>query len=292
MVAKRAPVLALVAAAILFGSAYPVAQRAFTDIPPLSFVAWRFLIAAVLLLALTFPTQTRIWRDGAIGGLLLFAGYGLQAVGLDRTSVVDTALFSGLHVVIAPLLVASVHRSRPSPWVVVAVVTSFIGVILATLDETFGPESGDVVVLLAALAFAGNIAHLATVASRHLLVPLIGIQYLVTALLAFAVALPTDGPALPTGPALAPVLFTGVAVAAGAYLMQLWAHTRLGAERTAAGLTLVPAMGLFGGVLMTGERLAVQAWIGAALIIGAVAIVMARNHDLDTVTAQAVGAGH
>lgn len=286
------PWTALAAAVIAAGIAYPVAKATFESIPPLAFVSWRFAIAAVGLLVLSFPTQSRVWRDGAIAGLWLFGGYTLQAVGLERTTTANTALLSGLHVVLAPLALVAMRRSRLSPWVIVALVLGFVGVILLTLDDTFGPGEGDLIVLAAAVAFAGNVAALASSASRHLLVPLTAVQLLVTAILASAASLVLEGPTLPTGPELPAVVVSGLGLTAAAYLLQVWAQTRLGPERAAAGLALVPLAGLAAAVAFSGDRLPVQGWLGGAAIVGSVTMVMMRNHDLDAITAESVGAGH
>src|SRR5690606_20162806 len=123
----RLPVAALVVASFLFGITCVVVKDVAADFPPLAFVAWRFAAGGVVLVALAFPSSSRLWRDGAIAGLWLFAGFAAQTMGLQLTNATNSALITGLYVVLTPLIVSAWHRRRPSPWVVVGVVGAFVG---------------------------------------------------------------------------------------------------------------------------------------------------------------------
>jgi drug/metabolite transporter (DMT)-like permease len=85
-------VLALVVAAFLFGATFVVVKSALDGIEPLAFVAWRFLIAAVILATLALPKGRTIWRHGTVVGTALFAGFSLQTAGLQHTSASNSAL--------------------------------------------------------------------------------------------------------------------------------------------------------------------------------------------------------
>jgi drug/metabolite transporter (DMT)-like permease len=50
------------------------------------FVAWRFLIGAIILAILALPKGRLIWWHGAIAGVALFAGFALQTAGLQFTT--------------------------------------------------------------------------------------------------------------------------------------------------------------------------------------------------------------
>ena len=71
-------------------------------IPPLAFVGWRFLIGAVVLLALGRPVGRSIWRDGTIARAILFIGFATQTIGLELTSASNSGLITDLYVVFTP----------------------------------------------------------------------------------------------------------------------------------------------------------------------------------------------
>ncbi len=50
-----------------------------------------------------FREGAAIWRDAAICGSLLFSGYAFQTAGLVTTGATNSALITGLFVIITPL---------------------------------------------------------------------------------------------------------------------------------------------------------------------------------------------
>ena len=147
---------------------------------PISFVAWRFLIGGVGLSLLALPRGLAIWRDAAICGALLFSGYTFQTAGLVTTGATNSALITGLFVIITPLLAALLRRRAPRPWVLVGAVAAFAGVVFLTAHDGVHLGRGDLLTLGAAFSFAGHIVALARMAPRHPVVPFTAAQLLVT----------------------------------------------------------------------------------------------------------------
>jgi drug/metabolite transporter (DMT)-like permease len=77
--------LAMVAVTAVWGSTFVLVRDAVAQIPPFTFIAYRFLAAAVLLAALrprlAAGGQPGLVAAGVAAGLALFAGYGFQTVG-------------------------------------------------------------------------------------------------------------------------------------------------------------------------------------------------------------------
>lgn len=288
----RIPSTTLVASSLGFGLAYPVVKDTIPDLGAAGAAGWRLVTAAVALLALTFPTQARLWRDGSIGGLWLFGAFALQAQALEHGAASTTAALVSLMVVLAPIGTAALRRTVPGPWVVVGAVLGFVGVVLVGLGDRFGLDRGHVLALASAIFFAGHLGHLTRTASRHVLVPFTGVQLLVAGLTALSVSLLTGGPALPSASSVPAVVGGGLVLGAAAVLGQVWSQGRLGAMRTALGLTLVPIGAIIGAVTLAGERLTVQAWMGVAVLIGAAVVVTVGSQDPDVLMARSVSAGH
>lgn len=285
-----APGLALVVAAMAFGATFVVVKEALDAITPLALVAWRFLIGALALLVLSFPTRTRLWKDGAIAGVWLFAGYAFQTAGLQTTGATNSALITGLYVVFTPLVMAAWRRRPPNPWVVVGTVLAFMGLILLTIEDGFSFGRGDLLTVVCALGFAGHIAYLSQRARFHPVVPFTGVQLATTSVLAFVASLIFEGARLPDTSAVPALIGLGLGVSAVAYLLQVWAQTRIGPARTAVILSLEPVFGVLFGAILLGERLNVQGWIGAAVIVAAIQVVLAKEPDEDLLSAEGVAA--
>jgi drug/metabolite transporter (DMT)-like permease len=273
--------LALVLAAFLFGSTFVVVKDAIVRIPPLAFIGWRFLLGAGALLVLVRPRRPALWRHGTVAGLFLFAGYALQTLGLERTSASNSALITGLYVVLTPFVAATVVRRVPSSRVVGGAVLAFAGLGVLTVTEGILLGSGDALTLGCAVAFAAHIAYLARVAGWHPVVPLTAVQLLVTSVLALASSAVFEGLPLPGRSVAVAIVATGLAVSAGAYLLQVWAQTRIGPGRTALLLALEPAFAVAVAAVVLDERFTPRDWAGAALIVAGIGFVLAFTTDED-----------
>ncbi len=284
--------LAITVASFLFGSTFVVIKEAVASFPPISFVAWRFLIGGVVLCLLAFPRGRAIWRDAIICGSLLFSGYAFQTAGLVTTGATNSALITGLFVIITPLLAAVFRRQAPRLLVVVGAVVAFVGLVLLTARDGVRLETGDLLTLGAAFSFAGHIVALARLAPRHPVVPFTAGQLLVTSALAFPVAASLEGLAIPTSREVPALLITAIGVSAGAYLLQVWAQTIIGPSMTGVLLALEPAFGVATAAVVLGERMTPTGWLGAGLIIGAIYLVITRGEEETEVEAEAVSPAH
>lgn len=283
---------ALVFASFLFGATFVVVKSAVEDIGPVSFVAWRFLIGGVILAVIALPRGANIWRDGSVAGLALFGGYVLQTGGLTLTSATNSALITGLFVVLTPFLAGIFHRYRPSPWSVGSALVAFIGLFLVTGAEGVSLGGGDLLTLGCAFAFALHVVLLSHLAPRHPVVPFTAVQLLVVAGLSFPIGFLVDGVALPVSEVWGALLITGIGVGVGAYLLQIWAQTIVGPSTAAVVLAAEPAFGVATAWVVLGERLDVAGWVGATLIVISIVTVIKRQKDPGSVTAEAVTPAH
>ena len=285
-------IAALVFASFLFGATFVVVKSAVETIAPIGFVAWRFMIGALLLIAIAFPKGRAIWRDGTIAGTALFAGYSLHTAGLALTSATNSALITGLFVVLTPFLAAAFHRYAPSPWSVGAAAVAFVGLALVTGLDDLNLSPGDLLTLGCAVAFALHVVALSVLAPRHPVIPFTAVQLTTVAIASFLLTGPLDGYALPPEAAWPAILITGIGVSVGAYVLQAWAQTVVGASTTAVVLAAEPAFGVATAWVVLDERLDLAGWLNAALIVVAIVVVINKQKDPATTRAEAVTPAH
>jgi drug/metabolite transporter (DMT)-like permease len=266
--------LAIAAASFLFGSTFVVIKDAVATFPPISFVAWRFLLGGLVLALIAPPRDRHVWVDGARAGSLLFVGYSLQTAGLVTTGASNSALITGLFVIFTPLLAAILYRRRPPLGVAMAALLAFAGVVLLTFRPGTEFVRGDVLTIGAAAAFAGHILALDRFGRRHSLLSFTAVQLLVTALLALPVAALSEGLPLPSRRVWSALLITALLVSIGAYLLQLWAQRIIRPARTAVLLALEPAFAVATAAVVLRERLTAAGWAGAGLIMIAIFLVI------------------
>lgn len=263
---------ALVAAAFFFGSTFLVVKAAVERADPLPFLAVRFAIGSLALwpIARRRRATPHEWRDGAIAGVALLAGYVFQTVGLQYTSSATSAFITYLLVVFVPLLSALVLRRWPNPLSVAGVPIAVAGLWLLTSARTEGFGRGEALTLGCAVAFAIHIVVLGKVAARHDAIRLTLVQLLVVAA-GCAVPGAFAGSFRLPAVALAGALATGIGATAAAFALQVWAQRLVTPTRAAILLLLEP---VFAGILGTlaGDRLGAEGWAGAALIMIAIVV--------------------
>ncbi|MEX1133467.1 MAG: DMT family transporter [Acidimicrobiia bacterium] len=285
-------VLALLAAAFVFGATFVVIKTALEDYPPVAFVAWRFLLGALALSLFAFPRGKQIWLHGSIAGLALFTGYALQTSGLAFTGAANSALITGLYVVITPFLSAVFAKRPPSWWIMGAAALSLAGLVLLTGTNDLTFQRGDLLTLGCSFAFALYILVLSRFARHHPVVPFTTVQLAVTAALAFPLSYAFESPGLPPSTVWGALALTALGVSAGAYILQVWAQTIVGANTTAVVLAAEPAFGVATAWVVLGERLTLAGWAGALLILVAIYVVITKQTDPASIEAEAVTPTH
>jgi len=108
---KSSPMIALVAlvgVTAVWGYTFLVVQDAISRMPVMDFLAWRFLVASVVMIALR-PTclrnVTRLELLRGVGlGTILGLGYIAQTHGLRYTSAATSGFITGMFVVLTPVM--------------------------------------------------------------------------------------------------------------------------------------------------------------------------------------------
>jgi drug/metabolite transporter (DMT)-like permease len=260
--------LALVLAAICFGTTFLVVQGAVERVEPVPFLAVRFLVAAAVLwpLARRRPATPGERRDGVMAGIALLAGYVLQTVGLQYTGSATSAFVTYLLVVFVPVLGLILLRRRPHPVTLAGIAVAVVGLVLLTdpggAGSSHGFGRGEVLTLGCAVAFAAHVVILGETAHRHDPIRLAAIQVSVVGAACALPGLWLGGYRFPA-PALA--------ATALAFLLQVTGQRTVPPARAALLLLLEP---VFAGIVAAarGERLSAAQLAGAALILLAVAI--------------------
>jgi drug/metabolite transporter (DMT)-like permease len=277
---------ALVVVTAIWGSTFVVTKDATEGFALLSFLTWRFGIAAVVLTLLALPAWRRTpavtVRRGAVVGLYLGAGFIAQTWGLQLTSAAVSGFITGLMVVLTPLVALVVYR-EPVPgraWIGVGVATLGLG-LLALQGLSLSP--GALLTLLGAVFFAFQIASLATWAEPADALVLTAVQVLVAASMCAVAALVVEGGSPPQSrEEWTAVLYLALVATSVGFLVQTWSQAHLTATRAAVVMTLEPVFAAVIAVLVAGEQLGLRELLGGALVIAAMAIVeLGARHGRD-----------
>ena len=271
---------------IIWGATFVLVKAALDDVSPLLFLALRFSLATIALLAIfrtTHPTWhaagwAHPWRAifaGALTGSFLFSGYLFQTLGLRLTSAPKSAFITGLTSVMVPLLAALVYRNRPQVSEVAGVLVATVGMGLMTLQGAVGSiGKGDLLTFFCAIGFAAHIVTLGHF-SEHVSFELLSVgQVGAAALWSLSLFWWVEPPRLEWHPVLVyAILITGLLATALAFTLQAWAQQYTTSTRTALIYMLEPVFAWVTSFFLMGEGLAPRAALGAALILGGVILV-------------------
>lgn len=268
--------LALVVAAICFGTTFLVVQDAVELVEPIPFLTVRFLVGALVLwpIARTRAATPHEVRDGVLAGVTLLTGYVLQTVGLQYTGSATSAFITYLLVVFVPFIGLVLLRRRPHPITLAGVAVAVAGLELLT-DPGGGAASdgfgrGELLTLGCAVAFAAHVVVLGETAERHDPFRLAAIQVAVVGAACAGPGLWLGGYGFPARATLAAVA-TGLFATALAFVLQVTGQRTVPPARAALVLLLEP---VFAALLaaLTGDPLRAAQLGGAALILVAVAL--------------------
>lgn len=275
----------LAAVLVLWALSFILNEVALRSLQPVTVVAGRWSVTAVLVLLLlarrgqmgAFTAALRV--DGRAFFLLSLFGvtllYGLQISGQARTSAVNTGLLANTVPIFTALLATLFlhQRLRPAAWagIVLALLGAWIvsagGLRLEVQGETVG---GDGLVLLSSLAAALYFVFGGRLLRRYPALLVTAAAATLGALTLLPAALLAGRDSVWTWPAVAAVLALGIGPGLLANLWWWETAEWLGASRAAIYIYLIPLLTMLFAVLLLGETIGLAQLGGAALLLGGV----------------------
>ena len=264
--------LALAIIALIWGSTFVVVKNALDAVGPFTFVAWRFLVASALLLALFHRRIRKLRRAellaGSLIGIWLALGYIFQTIGLQYTTAGKAGFITGLSVVMVPVFATLLLRQPPGRGPATGVLAAMVGLGFLTLDENLRFETGDLWVLGCAVAFALHIVSISCFAPHYDAIRLSIVQIAAVAILATIAAFMFEVPSanLPAE-TWGAIAFTGVMATALAFSLQVYVQRFTTPTHTALLFSLEPVFAAFFGWWWAHEALGPRELLGCGLIL-------------------------
>jgi drug/metabolite transporter (DMT)-like permease len=269
--------LALIGVTIIWGTSFTLIKEALPNISTILFLTLRFSLAAAVMAVLyrkallTGFQRRRAVLAGAAAGCCLALAYLLQTAGLRLTTPSRSAFLTSLCAVCVPLLGGAVYRNVPRWQEWAGVLLAMLGMGLLTAPAGGSVNSGDLMTVGCAVAFAGHILVIGRYA------PQLGFEVLSVTQLAVVAALGSATfwwaepvvfrPGLSVWLALA---ITALLCTALAFSVQAWAQQHTSATRAALIFSLEPVSAAFTSWIVAGEQLGTRGLAGAGLILAGV----------------------
>ena len=279
------PGLLLLLTPLLWGATFPGAKIALRHLGVLPFMSWTRTLGFVTIL-LCLPLLRRAGGEGGGGlrevlvpgmllGALMFVGFTLQSAGLARTTATNAGFITGLYVVFTPVIAALALRQRAPGTVWLAVAASAVGLALLSIQDlgAIRLHAGDLLVLAGAVAWAGHIAAVGRFSPRYPAWMLALAQMGFAALLHLVASAPggLEIPQAVAGSVWPLLILTGVFASGVAFTIQVVAQRTVTAGRAVVMLAGEAIFSAAFSAVWIGERLSVHQWVGAALVLAAMA---------------------
>lgn len=266
-------VVTLVLITVVWGTTFAIVKDALDTIPVPLLLAVRFSLAAACFAFVRFDRRA-VWPALWLG-LLAFVGFASQTIGLSLTSASNAAFITGLAVVLTPMVAAVAWRRAVAPRAYLAALVATAGLGLLTLGEggLAAINSGDLWVLLTALAYALYIVYLGEVAGKAPVFSLAGMQHLPMALLAWAWAWPERGALVDVPLAtFGSIAYLAVVATALVAVLQVMAQRVVAAPLAALVFVLEPVFATAFAAWWLAERLPPSGWLGGGLVLAAMLV--------------------
>ncbi len=255
----------LILITLIWGSTFVVVKETIAVVPPSLLLALRVSLAALLFVWVR-PSRA-VLVPGLILGVLSFASFATQTIGLLTTTASKGAFITGLSVILTPLLSALWFRHSVPVRAYLAALVALVGLALMSFTGVQGVSAGDLWILATAVFYALYIIYLGEVAAKHGASELSAVQFWPMALLSILWALPQLGqiPRMSSGSLLA-ILYLGVVATALVSVLQVRAQRVVSAHVTALVFVLEPVFAALFAYALLGESLGLWGWVGAGLI--------------------------
>lgn len=278
------------ALAVLWGLSFPAIAVGLEYLPPLLFAAFRYDVAAVVLLGYAavriddWVPSGRNDRSAVVaGGLFLVAGNGLLFIGQQTVPSGVAAMLTSLVPLVTAVWAFLLVDERLSPLGIVGVAVGLVGLGFVVQPDPGNLLAGDTVGRLIILGQVVSVSLGGVLVQRASptleTVPLTGWSMLLGALVLHGLSLaagelPTSGAIAST--AVGSVVYLGVFSTAIAFFIYFTILERHGAFQTALVQYLVPIVATVVGVVVLGETIGALAIAGFGLVAVGFALVKRR----------------
>ena len=267
----------LTAVAAIWGSAFLSMKGTLERLDVNSFLAWRFAIATLVLIAIRPSVVKKIdlafAKKGALLGIFLGSGYIFQSFGLTLTTVSNTGFITGLYVVLTPVVAAIFLRKNITlvEWFAVFVATAGLA-LLSFNGFHFG--LGEFLVLMSALLFAMHIVGLGEWSKGLDTYALTVLQLGTCAVVTFIASLKSGFRAPPDSGVWFSIFYTALFATALAFIVQTWAQSFIAPSSVAVILAMEVVFAAGFGIWLLDEPVTLRIALGGLLVIASMYLII------------------
>ncbi|WP_069637625.1 DMT family transporter [Campylobacter pinnipediorum] len=233
---------------------------------------WRFLIAFLLMLIISFKfikkADKNSIKHGVILGLFLFMGFAVQTFALKYIPSSTVAFITGLNVVFVPFVVFVFFAKKIAIYSYMGAFLSALGLYFLSNTE-LGFTKGELLSVICALAYTLHIVLTSEFVKKSETMVLVSVQFLVVAVLSLFCAVVFEGSAIPVMnfDFITAVLVTSIFATVIAFYVQTKAQEFTSPIKTSLIFTFEPVTAGIVGYFIGKENISQTQIMGAFAIL-------------------------
>lgn len=271
--------LSLLFVAIVWGSSYLATKVVLEETAVFPFLFIRFLITVLIMAVFTWrvllKSSKQTWVSGVIFGLFLSGIFTSETWGINYTSVSNAGFLISLFIVFTPLVESIMFKKRLNIGILGAVVLTVIGTAFLTLNDGYHFNIGDLLIIVAAIlrAVQMTVTQKMTKGKTVDSGALTTIQLGVVAIIMGILSLTSENIHTFTFPTSITfwllTAYLAIFCTLFAFFIQLTMIRRTSPTRVGLLMGTEPVFSALFAVIIGGEDLSWQEWIGGLLIVAA-----------------------
>ncbi|MEN6635584.1 MAG: EamA family transporter [Clostridiaceae bacterium] len=272
-------ILSVLGALILWGSSFVAIKFAYTTYPPLTLAVARFVVASLILGALTLLPQNRVRLQKkdiftvaicGLTGIMLYAV--LQNIAMQWTSASSATLIIASYPIITLLMESVIYKKKLSAIKIVAILIAIVGVVILSYVKSESRVEGEllgiILLIIAGVAWAVYNFMMKRVVNHYPPITLLFYTTLIGTIFLLPLALLERAQwQQPTLLSFSMMMFLGVFCSVIAYLLYNRGLKTMAPSTITSMLNLMPIIGVFFSWVLLGEQVTLRKIIGGAIVI-------------------------
>ncbi len=270
--------LGLFYAAAIWGSTFFIVKDSLRDINAITLVGYRFIFAAIIMLAILFFMKKKAFSNfkyGFILGILLWLLYIPQTIGLNYTTASNSGFITSLFILFLPVFSLLFFRIVPGIQKIISIIFAVFGLWLLTGGlKDF--NLGDLLTLSAALSYSIHILLADKFVNRDIDPYVLSFQQFFTVgFLSFILAFFMEAPIMiNSSRTFITIIFLTLFPTVSAFVIQLVAQKHTTPIKVGLIFTMVPVFAAIFAWSYGGEAFILEKALGGLLIV--VAMIMSE----------------
>ena len=274
--------LILTLTSVIWGIAFVAQSVGMQYVGPFTYQCVRSFVATIVMIpvALIFGSKEKgtaeerkeLVKGGIVCGIVFTIASNLQQYGIQFTTVGKAGFLTALYMIFVPVIEIFIGK-RPGWNLWLSIVIATVGMYLLCINGEFRLQTGDIFIILCALAFSFHIISIDHFAKKVDPIKLSLLQYAICTVLTFIPMMLFEEPDM--GSILAcwlPILYGGVMSTGVGYTLQMVGQRYTDPAVASIIMCLESVFSLLSGIILLGQIPGIREMIGCLLMFSAIII--------------------